>query len=147
MPIDNQIASCHWRSRRAIPTTFRAAPPAAAIWIASQSPATSWWRRLPAGSTSRLAICSSASKCNRVRTTIAMFVSGAAVITARSARLSCRTCSEIADSLGTMPAWFVSVRIGGNWYVRIRSASPQSSNIGDARWHERPSAREHWRMH
>src|SRR3984893_12045909 len=26
MPIDNQIASCHWRSRRAIPTTFRAAP-------------------------------------------------------------------------------------------------------------------------
>src|SRR5947209_9432339 len=26
MPIDNQIASRHWRSRRAIPTTFRAAP-------------------------------------------------------------------------------------------------------------------------
>jgi hypothetical protein len=26
MQIDNQIASRHWRSRRAIPTTFRAAP-------------------------------------------------------------------------------------------------------------------------
>ena len=26
MPIDNQIASRHWRSRRAIPTTFRADP-------------------------------------------------------------------------------------------------------------------------
>jgi hypothetical protein len=31
MPIDNQIASRHWRSRRAIPTTFRTAHPAVTL--------------------------------------------------------------------------------------------------------------------
>ena len=64
--------------------------------IASRSPAISWWRRARAGSTSQPATCSGVSKCSRVRTTIAMYASGAAVITARSARSSCRTRSGAA---------------------------------------------------
>jgi hypothetical protein len=72
---------------------------AAAIWIASRSPAINWWRRLPAGSTSRPATCSSVSRCSRVRTTIAMFVSGGAVVAARSALSSCRTCSDVVTLL------------------------------------------------
>ena len=46
-----------------------------------------------AGSTFRPAICSSVNKCSRVRTTTAMCASDAALITTRSAHLSCRTCS------------------------------------------------------
>src|SRR5712672_3038430 len=38
MPIDNQIASRHWRSRRAIPTTFRAAPVISARAILAKAP-------------------------------------------------------------------------------------------------------------
>ena len=84
----------------------------AAIWIASQSAAISWWKRVPVGSTSPPATCSSMSKCSRVRTTIAMCASGAAVITARSARSSHRTCSgAIALAGGVIQIWFRSARI------------------------------------
>jgi len=51
-------------------------------------------RRVRAGSTTRPATCSSVNKCSRVRTTIAMYASGAAANTPRSARSSCRMCSR-----------------------------------------------------
>jgi DnaK suppressor protein len=70
---------------------YEATTETAAIWIVSRSPAISWWRRARAGSISRPATCSGVSKCRRVRTTIAMYASGTAVNTARSARSSCRT--------------------------------------------------------
>jgi hypothetical protein len=72
--------------------------PAAAIWTASLLPATSWWKRFPGGSMSRLATCSGLSKCSQAKTFIAMCVLDTAAITARFARSSSQTCSGAAQA-------------------------------------------------
>jgi len=78
------------------------------IWIAFQLSATSWYRRVPAGSMSQLATCLSVSKCSRVKTNghACLGRTGDSPLDLRVHRAERVAALSISDWTGNSRIWF-----------------------------------------